>query len=250
MWFIPQYVFINNVSFRSFFSLDFLFSIIFSQNYSRLYQKRYIVGTSIIENFFNVVSWSTIRKWKKVALLAVDLQFGPDECFHFPISKRCEYHNFIFNVKGIANNAVYKCIAYIGINVKILLVIRFFTYNIDVLFWLLEQLIAFTCRLDMNGVVTTTNRYKENIHQRQMSSWGSKKKDNWSLIELNAAALWNDGKMNIDLIFHSFIYMSILIILIPFYGKVTSIQFFLVLVNLHSHRLSERFQFSDKRLLI
>ena len=83
-------------------SLDFL-SLLFLTNYSRLYQKRYIVGTSIIENFFNVVSWSTIRKWKKVALLAVDLQFGPDECFHFPISKRCEYHNFIFNVKGIAN---------------------------------------------------------------------------------------------------------------------------------------------------
>ena len=84
------------------YSLDFL-SLLFLTNYSRLYQKRYIVGTSIIENFFNVVSWSTIRKWKKVALLAVDLQFGPDECFHFPISKRCEYHNLIFNVKGIAN---------------------------------------------------------------------------------------------------------------------------------------------------
>ena len=93
--------------------------------------------------------------------------------FVFLFPKDVNSINFIFNVKGIANMnsyAVYKCIAYIGINVKILLVIRFFTYNIDVLFWLLEQLIAFTCRLDMNGVVTTTNRYKENIHQRQMSS--------------------------------------------------------------------------------
>ena len=53
-------------------SLDFL-SLLFLTNYSRLYHKRYIVGTSIIENFFNVVSWSTIRKWKKVALLAVML---------------------------------------------------------------------------------------------------------------------------------------------------------------------------------
>ena len=61
-------------------------------------------------------------------------------------------------------------IAYIGIYVTIFLVIRGFTYNIHVLLWLLDQLIASTCRLDMNGVVTTTNRYKENIHQRQMSS--------------------------------------------------------------------------------
>ena len=70
----------------------------------------------------------------------------------------------------------------------------------------------------MNRVDTTTNRYKENVHQRQMSSWGSRKKDNLSHIELNAAVLCNDGKMNIDLIFHRIIYVSTLMTFVSCYG--------------------------------
>ena len=60
----------------------------------------------------------------------------------------------------------------------------------------------------MNRVDTTTNRYKENVHQRQMSSWGSRKKDNLSHIELNAAVLCYDMNVNIDSIFHGIIYMN------------------------------------------
>ena len=85
-------------------SLDFL-SLLFLTNYSRLYQKRYIVGTSIIENFFNVVSWSTIRQWKKVALLAVmlicRLALMNNSSFLFP--KDVDRINIIFNTTEIRN---------------------------------------------------------------------------------------------------------------------------------------------------
>ena len=85
-------------------SLDFL-SLLFLTNYSRLYQKRYIVGTSIIENFFNVVSWSTIRQWKKVALLAVVLicRLALMNTFIFLFPKDVDRINIIFNTTEIGN---------------------------------------------------------------------------------------------------------------------------------------------------
>ena len=49
-------------------------------------------------------------------------------------------------------------------------------------------------------------------------AYGSKKKDNLSHIELNAAVLCNDGKMNIDLIFHRIIYVSTLMTFVSCYG--------------------------------
>ena len=130
-------------------SLDFL-SLLFLTNYSRLYQKRYIVGTSIIENFFNVVSWSTIRQWKKVALLAVMLicRLALMNTFIFLFPKDVYKINIIFN-----NND--KFITNTGMYVKFLFLKYLFIYSILVPVWMLEQLIAFTCRLYMNGVVTT-----------------------------------------------------------------------------------------------
>ena len=130
-------------------SLDFL-SLLFLTNYSRLYQKRYIVGTSIIENFFNVVSWSTIRQWKKVALLAVMLicRLALMNTFIFLFPKDVYKINIIFNTND-------KFITNTGMYVKFLFLKCLFIYSILVLVWMLEQLIAFTCRLYMNGVVTT-----------------------------------------------------------------------------------------------
>ena len=85
-------------------------------------------------------------------------------------------------------------------------------------------------------------------------AYGSKKKDNLSHIELNAAVLCYDVKMNIDSIFHSIIYMNQRYfkrgITLVLSNPVTCIKLYLVFVILHSHRLSERFQFSDTKLLI
>ena len=149
MWFIPQYVFINNVSFRSFLQPWFSFSIISHKLFTSISKEIYC-GHINHRKLFNVVSWSTIRQWKKVALLAVMLicRLALMNTFIFLFPKDVDKINIIFNTND-------KFITNTGMYVKFLFRKCLFIYSILVLVWMLEQLIAFTCRLYMNGVVTT-----------------------------------------------------------------------------------------------
>ena len=100
-------------------SLDFL-SLLFLTNYSRLYQKRYIVGTSIIENFFQccfmiddkkvkesrfACSWFAVWAWWMLSFSYFQKMWIALTLYLiwrvFP--KDVDSINVRFNVKGIAN---------------------------------------------------------------------------------------------------------------------------------------------------
>ena len=121
-------------------SLDFL-SLLFLTNYSRLYQKRYIVGTSIIENFFQccfmiddkavkesrfACSWFAVWAWWM-------LSFSYFQKMWIALTLYLIWRVLQIWTVVISLNDQYESIAYIGIYVKLLFVIRFITYYIHVL---------------------------------------------------------------------------------------------------------------------
>ena len=143
VWFIPQYVFINNVSFRSFFQTWFSFSIISHKlftsiskeiycghiNHRKLFQCCFMIDDKEVKESRFACSWFAVWAWWMLSFsyfqkmwIALTL---------YSIWRVLQIWTVVISLNDHINHR--KSIAYIGIYVKLLFVIRFITYYIHVL---------------------------------------------------------------------------------------------------------------------
>ena len=143
MWFIPQYVFINNVSFRSFFQPWFSFSIISHKlftsiskeiycghiNHRKLFQCCFMIDDKEVKESRFACSWFAVWAWWMLSFSYFQKMWMALTLYL--IWRVLQIWTVVISLNDHINHR--KSIAYIGIYVKLLFVIRFITYYIHVL---------------------------------------------------------------------------------------------------------------------